>query len=94
MEALISFGHFPSWKEQSTVREMLAAAVAEDRQAESQRRTDQHRCLVSFEHIKQFYFSKRKFGHYNLNPVDVTKQTIIKPSHFYSPSPPIITNSP
>ena len=62
MEALISFGHFPSWKEQSTVREMLAAAVAEDRQAESQRQTDQHRYLVSFEHINNFIFLKENLA--------------------------------
>ena len=52
MEALTSFGHFPGWKEQSSVQEMIAVAVAEDRQAESQRQTDQHRCQVSFWRIK------------------------------------------
>lgn len=55
-EALIFFGHFPGWKEQSTVQETLAAVVAEDQQAESQRWTDQHRCLVSFWCIKNFNF--------------------------------------
>ena len=67
VEALTSFGHFPGWKEQSTVQEMLAAAVAEDQQAESQRRqTDQHRCQVSFWCIKlnvyrPLYFLRKQF---------------------------------
>lgn len=49
VEAWISFGHFPGWKGQLAVREKLAAAaVVEDQPAESQRWTDQDRCLVSY----------------------------------------------
>jgi len=78
VEALIFFGHFPGWKEQSTVQETLAAVVAEDRQAESQRWTDQHRCLVSFWCIKNFNFFFFNLPIQYPSPVAVTKQTIIR----------------